>query len=360
MMAVRSHDGGHTWTEPIFLYEESDPDAAIDKETITADPGDAQMVYAVWDRLTGLQTPTSPNLTGPTWFARTTDGGATWEPARIIHDPGPDAQTLGNQIVVLPDGTLVNVMTLITQLVQPNSPARLSLVRSIDKGATWSSRIDIAPVDAIGISDPKGGIPVRSGDTLPEIAVDQLSGVLYVTWEDASVNGGRSDGIALSKSIDGGLNWTAPVRVNGSAAQAFTPSIATAQGRVAILYYDLRYDNAVDGSQLLATAWLAMSSDGGATFHETVAGSPFDLRTAAQTRSGYFVGDYQGLVATGASFVPFFAMTNNGNTVNRSDIVARPAGSLAATAVALENEVSLPRRARQPFAPRRHACCNEK
>lgn len=351
MMAVRSHDGGRTWTEPIFLFEESDPDAAIDKETITADPGDAQMVYAVWDRLTGVQTPTSPTGTGPAWFTRTTDGGATWETARIIYDPGTNAQTLANQIVVLPGGTLVNLMTIVTQLNQPNSPARVSLVRSLDKGVTWSSRIDIAPVDALGITDPKGGLGVRSGDIVPEIAVDKDSGALYVAWEDASVTGGRSDGIALSKSIDGGLNWTAPVRVNGAPAQAFTPAIAVAQGKVAILYYDLRNDNPSDGSQLLAAAWLSVSSDGGATFHETAAGGPFDLRTAAQTRDGYFVGDYQGLVATGASFVPFFAMTNDGNPGNRSDIFARPAGSLAAAAVMLGNGVSLPRRVRP--GPRR-------
>jgi hypothetical protein len=42
---------------------------------------------------------------GATWFSRTTDGGQTWEPARPIFDPGGNSQTIGNQIVVLPDGT---------------------------------------------------------------------------------------------------------------------------------------------------------------------------------------------------------------------------------------------------------------
>ena len=33
----------------------------------------------------------------------------TWEPARSIYDPGQNDQTIGNQIVVLPDGTLVDL-----------------------------------------------------------------------------------------------------------------------------------------------------------------------------------------------------------------------------------------------------------
>lgn len=44
-------------------------------------------------------------------FARTIDGGATWEPARAIFDPGVGSQTIGNVIAVLQDGTLINYFT---------------------------------------------------------------------------------------------------------------------------------------------------------------------------------------------------------------------------------------------------------
>ena len=85
---------------------------------------------------------------------------------------------------------------------------------------------------------------------------------------------------------------------------------------------------------LLASAWLAVSADGGKTFTESQIGGPFDLRNAARTkdRSGeyYFIGDYQGLVASGATFLPFFVMTNNGNDSNRSDVFARPPAAAAA------------------------------
>ncbi len=86
ILVARSTDGGRTWSNPVTLKRDGAANFN-DKEAITADPTDARYVYAVWDRLTGNN--------GPTWFARTVDGGATWEPARNIYDPDrqqPDDQ----------------------------------------------------------------------------------------------------------------------------------------------------------------------------------------------------------------------------------------------------------------------------
>jgi len=110
MVASRSIDGGLTWSEPTVLRADADRDIFNDKNSITADPIDPGRVYMVWDRLTGQSQPTQPIGTGPTWFARTTAGA--WEEARAIYDPGIDAQTLGNVIAVLPDGTLINTFDL--------------------------------------------------------------------------------------------------------------------------------------------------------------------------------------------------------------------------------------------------------
>ncbi len=107
MLVSRSTDSGQTWSNPSTLIR----DGALffnDKNTITADPTDANYVYAVWDRL-------GATSGGPTFFARTTDGGNTWEAARSIFDPGPQSQTIGNVIVVLPNGTLINLFTQLDQ-----------------------------------------------------------------------------------------------------------------------------------------------------------------------------------------------------------------------------------------------------
>ncbi|MBL8512423.1 MAG: exo-alpha-sialidase, partial [Betaproteobacteria bacterium] len=101
MLVYRSTDGGITWGPPATLVLDG-ATAFNDKNTLTADPTDSRFVYAVWDRLTN-------DNRGPTLFARTTDGGTTWETVRTIYDPGTGAQTIGNVIGVLPNGTLINL-----------------------------------------------------------------------------------------------------------------------------------------------------------------------------------------------------------------------------------------------------------
>ena len=158
----RSADGGLTWSNPVALIRDG-PQAFNDKEAITADPTDARYVYVVWDRLV------AGNGGGPTWFARTTDGGATWEAARPIRDPGVANQTIGNVIVVLPDGTLVNAFN---ELVgDAPTTATIRIIRSSDKGATWSAPITVATLLAIGVFDPDSQLPIRDASLLPAVAV---------------------------------------------------------------------------------------------------------------------------------------------------------------------------------------------
>src|SRR5262249_2857650 len=149
------------------------------------------------------------------------DGGQTWEPARIIYDPGPNAQTIGNQIVAMPDGTLVNLFTLTLNAFGQYSPMFEAVIRSTDKGVTWSDVI----LMALNLT---AGVPgVRTGNTMASIAADPVSGALYCTWQDARFSLGKRNGIALSKSLDGGLTWSDPMQVNQAPeVAAFTSSIA--------------------------------------------------------------------------------------------------------------------------------------
>jgi len=322
MLVSRSADGGHTWGEPVALIRDTSSGVTDDKESITADPYDARYVYAVWDRLAGTSTrPTQSR--GPTWFARTTDGGATWEAARIIYDPGANAQTIGNQIVVLPDGTVLNVFALIQNASAPNMSAQkifVAILRSTDKGATWSDATLVSTNQTIGVADVKTGAPVRTGEILPSVAVDPHSGAIYVVWQDARFSGQARDGIAFSRSLDGGMTWSQPVRVNrASDVQAFVPSIAVGgNGAIAVTYYDFRNDTA-DPSSLLTNYWRVSSEDGGDSWSEAGLAGPFDLLVAPNA-GGYFLGDYEGLVWSGDSFLSFFVAANSGNAQNPTDV----------------------------------------
>lgn len=312
LLATRSRDGGLTWSEPIAVVQEPGPDVLNDKETLTADPFDSNYVYAVWDRVSGLTNPNPNNHRGPIRFARSSDGGETWEPPRTIYDPGANAQTIGNQIVVLSDGTLVNGFVSIKNASAPlarDMRLQLAVLRSTDRGLTWSEPIVVTDNQPVGVSSVKTGMPVRSAPFVPALASDMTSGAVYIVWQDGRLNGGLREGVLFSRSTDGGLNWSTPRQINQVAdVQAFTPAIAVApNGTIAVVYNDFRKDTD-ERSVLIASTWRLVSTDGGESWTEAPLGVPFDLAQASVTDGGgYFVGDYQGLASSENGFVSFFA-----------------------------------------------------
>lgn len=323
MRVSRSTDGGDTWEPPITLIQDSG-NFFNDKNAITADPADARYAYAVWDRLDFA------NRRGPAYFARTANAGVSWEAARAIYDPGAEAQTVGNQVAVLSDGTVLNLFTEILYGT-PTTPdtALLRVIRSMDRGQNWSAPVTIYPMAPIGARDPESGAPIREGAILGAITVGP-DDTVWVAWQDSSIGRvcidapcyGPRDGIALARSIDGGQTWSSPVLVNGDpSVQAFTPAIhVTAGGTVGVSYYDLR-DNTGDPATLLTSHWLATSTDG-VNWSEQLITGPFDLSIAPDA-FGLFLGDYTGLTGAGESFLPFFAQTR-ADLANRTDIVALP------------------------------------
>jgi hypothetical protein len=318
VVVSRSRDGGRTWGPVQTLIRDTDPRAFNDKNSITADPTSSRRVYAVWDRLL-LPDPTHPSLFGPTYLARTTDGGASWEPARAIFDPGPDSQTIGNVVSVLPDGTLINSFDLIIRGV-----LFVALIRSTDHGRTWTSRpVVISPLGTIGVVDPRDGAPVRTGDIVPVVTVDPRPHQrnVYAVWQDARFSGGRVDQVAFSRSADGGLTWSPPSRISSPAdVQAFTPAISVNdRGEIAVTYHDFTYDTTAS-TELATDVWVTRSDDGGRTFsrRERVTQRSFDMR-AAPDAGGFFVGDYTGLAARRHDFAALFVAADNGDPVNATD-----------------------------------------
>ncbi len=313
---VRSTDGGDTWSMPTFLQFDTDPTIVQDKDSITADPLDSRFVYATWTR--DIYTDSTQNVlvVGPIWLSRTIDGGASWEPASNIYTPPAGFEATGSLIVVQPNGTLVDMF-----LQHDNTTASYFTIRSTDKGVTWSQPSLIDASHDIGITDVKTGELVRGG--VATIAVDPVNGTLYMVWQDARFSGGLRDGIAFSKSTDGGLTWSPPVQVNQAPnVQAFAPQIAvTSTGKIGITYYDFRKDTS-DPATLLTNFWQITSQDGGKTWQEFPLSPSFDMRTAPVTGLGFMISDYEGLVPVGNSFFSLFVATNSGNTSNRTDVFA--------------------------------------
>ena len=236
--------------------------------------------------------------------------------------------TLGNQIAVLPNGTLVDVFwTGRGSGLQPSPNQNfIGAMVSTDAGARWSQVIKIsnfAELPGCGaerICDPDTGQPVRAGTNIPDIAVDPNTGRVYVVWADGRFSGGAYPDILLSSSTDG-RSWTTPVKVNKTPVPvaAFNPAVeVSADGTVGVLYYDFRQNTTAAG--LPTTVLLAHSHDAGVTWDtEQVLGGPFDMEQAPFAR-GLFLGDYQGLTAIGRDFLAFFAVTTGAQ--NSADVVA--------------------------------------
>jgi hypothetical protein len=343
ILASRSTDSGATWSEPATLQRENTGSGSlfVDKESITADPFDSNFVYAVWDRstfpsdrvnLTALAHTLA--LRSQTVFARSKNGGLSWEPARAIFDEQRAISfTIGNQIAVVPTGgvpTLVNAMFLFHGSGVQRSCCDVAVLRSTDRGDTWSSPIEVSDVDTVGVTDPDNGHAVRTEDIIPDIAAGLAPGRVYAVWQDGSFSGpprGKEHaGIAFSQSLDGGLTWSPKIQINQApATQAFTPSVAVAaDGTVGVTYYDFRNNTAAPG--LPTDYWFVHChaatqdcSDPNNWSSDTHVAGPFDMETAPDA-AGYFVGDYEGLARAGNSFVAFFAIANDGNLANRTDI----------------------------------------
>jgi BNR repeat-like domain len=379
VLASFSDDGGDSWSTPRVIRADNSRSGPLanlfnDKESITADPANSAYVYAVWDRIASPnENPLTPPQAyanslawhGPAWFARSTDNGLTWETAHPIFAPKASrTQTIGNQIVVHPDGTVIDGFNYIvsSQNRRGIRGDNVGVIFSDDHGETWSDVTLVAKMGDRGVRDPEpveqcrpdqpaGALCtlVRTGDILPEFAVDwsdtDTRGNVYAVWQSHQrgvTAQGRpvDDTIMLARSTDGGHTWDDPIQVSETPediynGQAFTSSVdVAANGDVAVTYYDFRNDE--EGDDALSTDyWIVHSHDGGQTFGDEarLTDESFDMRKAPYAR-GYFVGDYEGLDHSGNVFQPFFVQTydvdaivsGNMDSANRTDAFWSTAG----------------------------------
>jgi hypothetical protein len=124
---------------------------------------------------------------------------------------------------------------------------------------------------------------LRTGDELPSFAVDPATGYLYVAWQSGKF--APTGQAALVVSTDRGNTWSEPIRVSDAPddASVFTVSVATAGNQTVALSY-YSLQNDPD-RKFLADEYVRVSSDGGKTFRPGLRATPqsFDLRLAAHS-----------------------------------------------------------------------------
>ena len=328
--AATSTDGGKTWgnLQMIQSFLTNGGQFSTDKNSTTADPVIAGTAYTVWDTLVAPtdnpdDNPHTMAFTGDAFFSKTTDGGQSWSPPKVIVQTSQNTQTIGNQIVVDPrTGTLYDFFDLI--LHPTNRQFNVAFVKSTDGGTTWTQPQIISELGTVFVTDPNTGQAIRTGDIIPEPAIDPANGQLYVVWQDGRFTDGQFDEVALATSTDGGATWSTPIQVNTNTPinrPGFTPSVrVNSAGVVGVTFYDFRKLAAGNTTTLPTDYWFTSSTNHGASFGNEVhiAGS-FDMLTAPFAR-GFFVGDYEGMTTIGTTFEPFFVQANSGNLTNRTDV----------------------------------------
>jgi len=320
VLVTSSLDGGRSWT-PYQRLINDNRGRFNDKQASFVDPRDPRRVYVVWnqqDFAAGRH---------QLLLALSTDGGTTWAAPRAIHRPDGPGGTVGSQLTMLRDGTLVNVFFEHRQT--PDGPDRIRAIRSTDRGETWSPAVTIAETTLSVPYFPDTGTPMIAPSFVPDIAVDPTTGAVYVVWADSALATSAS-AVALARSTDG-VTWTEPVRVDrspqsppGGVGQAFLPQVeVTVDGTVAVTYYDFRNDTPTAGT--LTDYWMVTCrgrrcANSPTAWTERHLDGPFPgMEQVSPSFGGPFVGTYVNLAAWGKQVFAVF-IRPTGDPDNPQDV----------------------------------------
>jgi len=293
-----SDDGGATWGDPVVVHQ--GPAGGLDDKEAVAVDGDARSpffgrVYVGWDI-----SPNDPTQPQTLVVAHSVDGGGSWSSPAVVEPLGGNVGVIP---VVAPGGVVHAVWWHAQNPSGPPGATSIEAATSTDGGETWSAPVEVAQV----VSPFVPGL--RTGDGIPAAAVDPR-GRLYVVWQDGRFAAGVPQ-IALASSADG-QSWSAPVRISDGPdwAASFSPEVAVNRaGQVAVSYYSLR--NSPRDEQVLVDEYLVAS---GPRRHpwgrgQRVSAISWDVRFAALADGSFFLGDYQGLAASGTAFLPLWIAT---------------------------------------------------
>lgn len=299
IVVQHSGDGGETWSdgESIGFNHPKDQD----KEWPVMDnKGNLYLTWTQFDKYGDRD----PNCQSNILFSASKNGKKWSTPVQISQTPGncvdDDNTAEGAVPAVTADGKVFVVWA---------NQGKIFLDRSFDGGSMWLTN-DIAIAEQPGGWDLKipghdrcNGMPVVIADK----SKGPYRGSLYVVWADQR-NGEDDTDIWFIRSTNYGDNWTTPVSVHKKAdgKHQYLPwmAIDPVSGFLYILYYDRSaYDD------LQTDVYLAYSIDGGLNF-KNVKISEIPFIPSGNT----FFGDYLNISAYKGIITPVWARMDNGKT----------------------------------------------
>ena len=299
IVCQKSTDNGHSWSDG--SYTGLNGTRHQDKSWAVADPK-SNNVYTCWtqfDKYGSAKPADSSNIL----FSGSADGGLTWsEPLRINKVAG-DCLDSSNTVegaypAIGPNGEIY---------VSWSGPAGLVFAKSTDRGLTWpSGNILVSTLKQGWSFDVPGlyscnGMPV----TCCDYSAGPYHGNIYINWSDQK-NGVNNTDIFLSKSTDGGQNWSSPKIVNNDSSNRhqFMSSMTVDQstGILYFVFYDRR-----NYSDLNTDVYLAISRDGGESFQNFKISEKSFIPNPS-----IFFGDYTAISALNNKVRPVWTNLNEG------------------------------------------------
>ena len=311
-----SKNQGKTWTRVKVGQGPTSGYGLLDKNHLWIDNAASSPfkgnLYDAWTNFI----PGSPD-TNQIQVVRSADGGLTWtSPLKVSTAAGAQKLNHGVNIHTGPNGEVYMAWSIYD--TWPSDETAIGFARSEDGGVVFApaTRI-IGNIKGIRASLTGKNMRVHS---FPSMAVDNSTGphrgTVYLVWPNVGypgINTGSDIDVYLIRSTDGGISWSAPLRVNqdpaGSGKQHYFPWITCdpVTGGLCVIYYD---DRNVGSAE--ATAFVSYSYDGGLTWTDMqVSDYTFTPEPIPGLAFSYF-GDYLGIQSNNMKVYPVWTDNHDG------------------------------------------------
>ncbi len=269
----RSLDGGLTWTSQTWATSFA---IGADKPSMAAAGGKLYLFYQ----------------SGALYSSVSGDGANTWSSAAVVDAAGRNA------------APVVDSRGGLSVFYNTANSIKMSRI-ALDSNSGFVSTL---VANTVALQQRAAGY--RAG-IYPAAGVD-ASGNMYVAWADGR-NTGHGNDILLSRSVNNGQTWTAPVTVNTDAGNAdqLLPSLAISKsGAVSVAWLDTRNDS----SNVNYDVYISTSFNGGQTFgaNQRVTNVSSNPNNDPRTQ-GTMIGDYFAMASGNGVVYTLWTDTRNNN-----------------------------------------------
>ena len=303
-----STNGGDNWTNVTVTGSGTDDKNHLWVDNSPSSPHEGNL-YSAW---------TSFSTTSDIVLSRSTNQGLSWSAYIDIslavaggsHDQGVSIQTG-------PNGEVYAAWS--TYDCWPCNETAIGFAKSTDGGATFQPATRII-TNIMGIRQDYPSVFPHRVNSFPVMAVDisggPRSGWIYVVWTNRGVpgvNSGNDRDVYMIRSTNGGTSWSTPIRIHndptGLGERHYTPWISCdpITGALSAVFYDSRNTtgNAVE-------TWASTSIDGGNTWEDfRISDVSFTPTPIPGLAGGYF-GDYLGIASRSGKVYPVWTDNRNG------------------------------------------------